>query len=156
MCSRIEGSATLTIVVSTTSRNAARQTSARISLPWRVERKELSVAVEPIGKPPAFGGLAVRPKDVRARSQMGISARGGSYGVVRGCGEPLAEVAALDVGRGEVERQRVRAARLCGASQAAQEIGARGREQVVAGKISTALDLVDEFQPCLRAVGHRD
>jgi hypothetical protein len=43
--SRIEGRAMLTIVVSITSRNPAAQTSARISLPWRVDRNEIGVPV---------------------------------------------------------------------------------------------------------------
>src|SRR5262249_61445955 len=42
------------------------------------------------------------------------------------------------------------------ASEAAKEIGAGGREEVVVGELAVGFDLVDELEPYLGAEGHGD
>jgi hypothetical protein len=105
-------------------------------------------------------GLLHREVDVLAIEGIAIRDRGVDHvaagGLGRRFGEPLAQVAALGVGRGELESQREGVLRFCGASERAEEIGAGGGDQVVVSKLTAALDFVDEIEPRLRAVRHRD
>ena len=71
-------------------------------------------------------------------------------------GQSPAKEPPLGVGRRELERAPVRGRGLHVAAESSEEIGAGRRQQVVVDQRPGLVNLVDEFQPCRRPVGHRD
>src|SRR5215471_12170856 len=102
-CSLIDGSATLTIVVSMKSRNPARQTSASVSLPRRVHRNEVLVAEVCIRASASAAHRGVYPQDERAEARMDTSVRMRPGHL----GQAPAEEASLSVGGRQLERSAI-------------------------------------------------
>src|SRR5205807_747994 len=73
-----------------------------------------------------------------------------------GVREPPAEVAALRVGRCQLERAAVGGGGVPVTSKSPEEVRAGGGEEVVAGERPALLDLVDELEPRGRPLRHRD
>src|SRR6516165_1691547 len=74
-CSLIDGRATLTIVVSMKSRKPARQTSASVSLPRRVDRNEVLAVGVCIRASGSAAHRGVYPQDERLEVRMDTSVR---------------------------------------------------------------------------------